>query len=514
VEVFLCHLRFIGVLLLFHIAEDNIHAINRIIVSESNVREVFSQPGCEYIINSIIDLKKTEIKIPDKSVLKFTHYGKLKNGSIVGNHTKLIGLKTVCIGVTMKGEWILPKISDSFFDTECLTDNEIIDNINTLQSSSIHNHIFLTKPEYRIVLNSKRKWGLILKDNADLNIKSILSLESNDLPNYAVIFAASNVRITGGIIIGDVGNHTYQDGTTSEWGFGILVNGSENVTIKGMRITKCIGDGIYIGGGKTDDIGDYSMASKNIYIKNVVADDNRRQGISITCADGVYIENCLFSNTGMTEFTSPGCGIDIEPNKAQSVRNVIIKKSRILDNNKILDASVGGYTAEGNKCNVENILFEDCEITGTLCVSTGSVTLIKCSMATLGLHLAKMPKEYVIVDHCTITGGSGVTIRSVGKTTDEVNAPFYSFKYCTIGMDEVLTPGIFSMINHKGNEVSTFIIENCNFIFPKEEKSFELIQKNCTCSFNFTKCRFDTKGRTIETNNKYFKDCIINNYDK
>lgn len=61
-KVFLCHLRFIDVLLLFFMAEDNIHAINHIFVSESNVSDVLSQTGCEYIINSIIVLKKTEIK--------------------------------------------------------------------------------------------------------------------------------------------------------------------------------------------------------------------------------------------------------------------------------------------------------------------------------------------------------------------------------------------------------------------------------------------------------------------
>ena len=175
-----------------------------------------------------------------------------------------------------------------------------------------------------------------------------------------------------------------------------------------------------------------------------------------------------------------------------------------------MDVSVGGYVAEGDSCNIEKISFENCRFSGKLSVRSGSVVISNCTMATLSIHLAKMPKEKVLLKGCTITGGSGVVVRSTGRTTDNGNAPVYVFKGCTIGMEEASTPAIFSTINHKGNEVASFVMEDCSFFFPGSAKRFDMIQsKNNTCSFDFSKCVIDPKEQALDLTNKMYSNCKI-----
>lgn len=485
------------------------YGAKRLVVNESNYQTIFSQPGCVYVVKTAIDLNGKEVKMPENSSLRFRREGKLVNGTIVGKGTKLVGLKAACLGVILKGNWILPTIKDANFDDSYLTDNQILDNIYAVQSSDLDNTIYLTRTEYSIVLTSKHKQGLKLKSNATLHLNTTLKVMGNDLPQYTVVLAGDNTTIIGGIIIGDVGNHTYIEGTSSQWGFGVSISNVKNVTIKDLHVSKCTGDGIYIGGGIMSDIGDYSQASKYIVIKDVLSDDNRRQGISITCADGVYVENCIFSNTGKTEFSSPGCGLDIEPNKGQSVRNVTFKNCQFLNNNDILDVSIGGYVAEGDKCNVEQILLEDCIATGPISVRSGSTILRRCAMGTLSIHLAIMPKEKVLFENCKIEGGSGITIRSSGKTSDRTNMPVYSFTGCSISMNEALTRSVFSMITHKGNEVADFKVENCEIQLPPGSQKFGIVQDKMTCTFAFKNCVFATKGRSIDLKNTMFTDCRV-----
>ena len=503
---------FIGMFLFFLLLNPiNMFGAKRIVISESNFRTVFSQSGCVYVVKTAINLKGGEVKIPENSALKFKRRGKMTNGTVVGAQTKLVGMKNGCLGVTLKGEWILPTIKDTYFDSSELTDNQILENIYTVQSMTLDNIIYLSKPEYQIVLTSKHKQGLKLKSNAILHLNSTLKVVGNDLPQYTVVSAGDNTKILGGRIIGDVGSHTYVEGTTSQWGFGISISNVKDVTIDGLYVTRCTGDGIYIGGGIVSDIGDYSQASKNIVLKGILSDDNRRQGLSITCADGVYVENCTFSNTGKTESTRPGCGLDIEPNKGQSVRNVTFKNCKFLNNNEILEASIGGYQSEGEKCNVEKILLEDCIATGPISVRSGSVILRRCNMETLSIHLAKMPKDKVLIENCIIEGGSGVSIRSVGGTTDKDYLPVYTFKDCSIRMNEVLTRSIFSMINHKGNEVAEFKIENCELQFPAGSQKFGMVPEKMSCDFDFNNCSIVPSGHSLDLNKKMFINCRIVN---
>lgn len=496
--------------ILFFLSTANV-VLGKMVVNSSNFTEAFASKEKYFVIDGQVDMRGIAIKLQEDCTLSFLKDGKLVNGHIVGNNTKLCSLRSGSLGVTVSGSWILPKIDDAIFDQSSLTDTQILDNISALQSERIKNTIVLRKPQYLVELSEKHKRGLILKSNAILKNSSTIVISANDLIAYSVIKIgeASNVRIYGGSIIGDVETHRYREGSTSEWGFGVSISLSQNVVVEGVSISKCTGDGIYIGGGKGEFIGDYSNACKDIVLKNVLSDGNRRQGVSITYADGVTLKNCVLSNTGKFGLTSPGCGLDIEPNVGQSVRNVFVRNCRFINNGTIMDASVSGYQTEDNSCNVERILFKDCSFDGKLSIRTGSVTMRRCTMGTLAIHLAKMPKEKVLFDHCNIIGGSGVVVRSSGRTTDNVYAPEYRFRACSFDVAEALTPAMFSSINHKGNEVANFVLDNCRFTFPQGSQDFDMVHAKNACTFSFSKCRINANEHILDLNNKMYNNCRI-----
>lgn len=168
------------------------------------------------------------------------------------------------------------------------------------------------------LLHAKKEKGacLFVGDNTELVIDGTLQLAPNGFKSCDMIrVVGSHVKIHGkGSIVGDRSKHTGHEG---EWGMGIRLHGSRNVTVSGLTIADCWGDCIYIGGG-----------SKNTQISNCQLRGSRRQGISITKADGVFINNCKIANISGT---NPQYGIDIEPNKKCSVNNTFIENVEVTN---------------------------------------------------------------------------------------------------------------------------------------------------------------------------------------
>jgi hypothetical protein len=139
-----------------------------------------------------------------------------------------------------------------------------------------------------------------------------------------MVLNATDVNITGGKIMGDRNAHL---DTTGEWGMGIAVYAGSNVNINGTKIYNCWGDGIVIG---SKGAAPYyaTNASRNVTVKNVISDNNRRQGITVGKANGVVIDSCVFTNTNGTK---PMSGIDIEPDK-DTAQNITITNSEFSYN--------------------------------------------------------------------------------------------------------------------------------------------------------------------------------------
>lgn len=156
--------------------------------------------------------------------------------------------------------------------------------------------------------------SIVLRDNVSLTLgpKTTFTVIPNKNGKYQVfkIHNVKNVKISGGTLIGDKYTHL---GNTGEWGMGIEIKDSQNISISNMSINKMWGDAIYIGtNGKNSTYG--------INLSNIKMNDNRRQGISIISVDTLIARNISASNTSGTK---PASGIDIEPNDGSMlVKNI------------------------------------------------------------------------------------------------------------------------------------------------------------------------------------------------
>lgn len=176
---------------------------------------------------------------------------------------------------------------------------------------------------------------------------AILKAMPNALTSYAIInlYNVSNVEISGGTLLGERYEHI---GNIGEGGHGILINDiADTITIRNLTSKDCWGDGVFIGS---------SVPARNILLENVICDNNRRQGMSITHAENVIINNSTFKNTNGT---NPQAGIDIEPNPNCYVKNVAINNSSFFDNEWAGIALIGSYGLY-----VENVKISDCTFDG------------------------------------------------------------------------------------------------------------------------------------------------------
>jgi hypothetical protein len=128
----------------------------------------------------------------------------------------------------------------------------------------------------------------------------------NAVDRYYVlnVYKVSDVEISGGQIVGERDQHM---GTTGEWGHAIMVRGSKRVTVRDIRLSRCWGDGLSIGGAAATT---GTIPSEDVAVANIVSTGNRRQAVTIGRSRGVKVYD---SELSFTSGIKPGCGIDIEP---------------------------------------------------------------------------------------------------------------------------------------------------------------------------------------------------------
>jgi polygalacturonase len=192
-------------------------------------------------------------------------------------------------------------------------------------------------PDGTYLVDAAGKGRLRLRSDMTLDLApgAVLKAVPNDARGYALlsISGASNVTVAGGTLEGERHEHA---GTSGEWGMGIRIDGgAENVTISGVTARNMWGDGFYV------------ESARAVMLCAVVADSNRRQGLSIIEVDGLVVTGSIFKNTWGTR---PSSGIDLEPdNAAQAIRDIRIQNSEFLDN-------VGaGLLIDGGKGPISNV---------------------------------------------------------------------------------------------------------------------------------------------------------------
>jgi hypothetical protein len=172
--------------------------------------------------------------------------------------------------------------------------------------------------------------SLKLRSNVTIQMtpSTILGVIPNAAAHYEVLHigGVSNVNVNSGVLWGDRLTHK---ATTGEHGFGAAILGSSNVTVTGTASNNMWGDGFYVGNGPTFG-SSLKTRSTNVKLIDVTADNNRRQGISVTSGKDISIVRAKLTNTNGA---APSAGIDVEPNgKTDILQNISIVDTYTANN--------------------------------------------------------------------------------------------------------------------------------------------------------------------------------------
>ena len=312
--------------------------------------------------------------------------GMLKQGTIVGEFTKIQAKDVLFDKVTIKGSWDVPDISTKLFAN--LSYENSLRDVVALAHPKVQNRIVIQKGDYKVRAEKKATVCIPICSNTDFILKGTIRLVPNDLKSYNTIQArGKNIKISGnGTIIGDKHTHT---GTTGEWGMGIRFHHATNATLSGLTIKDCWGDCIYVGGD-----------SRHVLIEKCRLDHGRRQGISVTKANGVTIRNCVITNVGGT---NPQYAIDVEPNRRDSVDNILIENVTVRD-------CEGGFLATRGKPK-----------DGAKTPWIGNMTIRNCQVSSKSKRPVSVKRcKEVRIEKCTLYAQKGRTAIAVVETEKAV----------------------------------------------------------------------------------------------
>ncbi|MEQ1572091.1 MAG: right-handed parallel beta-helix repeat-containing protein, partial [Myxococcota bacterium] len=227
-------------------------------------------------------------------------------------------------------------------------------------------------------------YAFALLDGQTLSLDpgAVLAAVPNDLEGSAMIYVDSvrDVTIAGGVLLGDRDAHLGQGG---EWGMGIAAYGAEGLSIRRVRAEGFWGDGFYVGPSY------YFGPSSDVSLCGVEAVRNRRQGLSITSAVGVTVEDSEFSDT---EGTAPEGGIDLEPDPGDVVADVVVRHSLFLRNRTgVYVTALEGVEQGPVSCTIEHNVIED---------SVGD-----------GISLSRGTADTVIGNEVRRSGGVGILVK-------------------------------------------------------------------------------------------------------
>lgn len=278
-----------------------------------------------------VQIRLTGTRAADYSVKYRTHIqnegwaqGWVYDGALSGSEGKSLRLEAIEIVIETKTTATTPPPAAPVPEGKNVRDYGATGNGSTNDTAAIqtalneNTTVYIPDGTYMInvdqPLKPRSNQTITLSSNAVLK-----ALPSANGYNAVVrMSGVSQVNISGGKIVGERYEHK---GSSGEWGMGIhVIQGSNNISISNMTISDCWGDGIFLGD---------SPYVSDITIDNVISDNNRRQGLSITDAKRVIVKNSVFKNTNGT---LPEAGIDIEPDANQTAEDIKIINTQMVGN--------------------------------------------------------------------------------------------------------------------------------------------------------------------------------------
>ena len=242
--------------------------------------------------------------------------------------------------------------------------------------------------------------GVLLGSNMTFRLESgaiLKAIPTSQGYRILTVTGASNVNIVGGgTLQGERNEHT---GSSSGTGVGLSIgNNAHDVVVENLSSRDCWGDGFYINGTN----------ATNVTLCNVVSDNNRRAGISITSVDGLIIRNSIFSNS---HGAIGECGLNIEPNGGQAVNDVQILGCTFEDN-------LGPGLAVGVPCtpNAPGVtIVSNIEIDGNTARNNGTGSLD--GGLTGGMEISKCSGTAITNNTCIGNAADGIHLRACGTDT-------------------------------------------------------------------------------------------------
>lgn len=343
----------------------------------------------DIIVDIPLDLQGDTLKLGNGSSLIFRGKGHLKNGVIIGQNSSIVASHSASLfsDISIDGTWRIENIYSNWFDfgSDGISNTISFQNLFKLSSDDSFCKIHIAQGEYSVVADKQHNFQCItVCSNSEIILDGTLLLEPNDLSSYTIlnISGKENVFVHGkGAIIGDVEKHT---GKAGEWGIGIEIISSRNVSVKDLLISNCWGDCVYIGQKEMAR----DSYSENVLIDGITCSAGRRQGLSIIAGKNVRILNSKFVNTGTIQHTSPSCGIDIEPNKFGEaiVENILIDGCLFCGNDEHSDLNIS------NIDETSSVRIRNCVFAGKLNFTHGcyNVLVDSCEIGRLQLPLREV----------------------------------------------------------------------------------------------------------------------------
>ena len=290
-----------------------------------------------------------------------------------------------------------------------------ITKINNLLSQNYGTYIFKSG-EYGVTSSE----GIVVKSNSHLIFEqgAIIVQKTLNATGYDMVLLKNveNVVVDNVSIKGERPSHVGADG---EWGHGITIYSSRNITINNPVVTETWGDGIYIGLKYWEA---YSFDNSNILINHPVILDCSRNGISVCSSKDVEIVSPYFKGINRT---APMSGIDVEP-EHDTESGMFLGKVRVTGIMTCEDCPYPFVTHINKLCDsvvdiqLQNLVIRNCtqgfhinvlnkDVTGSICVNH-----ISCDNINYNALMVKNKPKALKLKIDSITVGK----RSITNTAD------------------------------------------------------------------------------------------------